>query len=153
MAKSTRPTANKRAREKARIDRQKEKERRRAEVREKKATAPTHSHSTPPATSTAFTCPRVRRSWRSMYWSYSTYFPPAFFLGAGPGPGGAIPVATCASGASCACAPRECCPGPLVPLLTIIDASRSQIDPRKPLGREIFEKPGGMRASAWVWSG
>jgi len=40
MAKSTRPTANKRAREKARIDRQKEKERRRVEVREKRALAP-----------------------------------------------------------------------------------------------------------------
>jgi hypothetical protein len=40
MAKSSRPTAQKRAREKAQMDRQKEKERRRAETRERKASAP-----------------------------------------------------------------------------------------------------------------
>jgi len=40
MAKPSRPTANKRAREKARIDRNKEKEQRRAETRERKAAAP-----------------------------------------------------------------------------------------------------------------
>lgn len=40
MANNTRPTANKRAREKARIDRQKEKEQRRAEARERRASMP-----------------------------------------------------------------------------------------------------------------
>ena len=43
MAKSSRPTAQKRAREKAQIDRQKEKERRRAEARERKANSPARS--------------------------------------------------------------------------------------------------------------
>ena len=39
MAKSSRPTAQKRAREKARIERQKEKEQRRSENRERRANA------------------------------------------------------------------------------------------------------------------
>lgn len=39
MAKSSRPTAQKRAREKARIERQKEKEQRRAENRDRRANA------------------------------------------------------------------------------------------------------------------
>lgn len=39
MAKTSKPTSQKRAREKARIDRQKEKEQRRAEARERKAAA------------------------------------------------------------------------------------------------------------------
>jgi hypothetical protein len=39
MAKNSRPTAQKRAREKARVDRQKEKEQRRAEARERRANA------------------------------------------------------------------------------------------------------------------
>ncbi len=43
MAKQSRPTANKRAREKARLDRNKEKEQRRAEARERKANAPPRS--------------------------------------------------------------------------------------------------------------
>jgi hypothetical protein len=43
MANNTRPTANKRAREKARMDRQKEKEQRRAEARDRRATAPPRS--------------------------------------------------------------------------------------------------------------
>jgi len=40
MAKSSRPTAQKRAREKARMERQKEKEQRRSENRERRANAP-----------------------------------------------------------------------------------------------------------------
>ena len=40
MANNSRPTAQKRAREKARIERQKEKEQRRAENRERKANTP-----------------------------------------------------------------------------------------------------------------
>jgi hypothetical protein len=40
MAKSTRPTGSKRAREKAQQERQKEKEKRRAEARERRANAP-----------------------------------------------------------------------------------------------------------------
>lgn len=40
MAKSSRPTAQKRAREKAQADRQKEKEQRRAEARERRGNAP-----------------------------------------------------------------------------------------------------------------
>ena len=43
MAKSSRPTAQKRAREKALQERQKQKQQRRAESREKKANAPLHS--------------------------------------------------------------------------------------------------------------
>lgn len=39
MAKNSKPTSQKRAREKARIDRQKEKEARRVEARERKATS------------------------------------------------------------------------------------------------------------------
>jgi hypothetical protein len=40
VAKNSKPTSQKRAREKARIDRQKEKEQRRAEARERKAATP-----------------------------------------------------------------------------------------------------------------
>jgi hypothetical protein len=40
MAKTSRPTAQKRAREKAQQERQKEKEQRRAEAKERKANAP-----------------------------------------------------------------------------------------------------------------
>ena len=43
MAKSSRPTAHKRAREKAQQERQKEKQQRRAEARERKANAPLRS--------------------------------------------------------------------------------------------------------------
>jgi hypothetical protein len=40
MAKTSRPTSNKRAREKAQAERKKEKEQRRAEARERRANAP-----------------------------------------------------------------------------------------------------------------
>ncbi|HET9132320.1 MAG TPA: hypothetical protein VFO86_15295 [Terriglobia bacterium] len=63
MAKSTRPTANKRAREKARIDRQKEKERRRAEVREKKASAPTREGGEDPDIAGIVAGPQPRPDW------------------------------------------------------------------------------------------
>jgi len=63
MAKSTRPTANKRAREKARIDRQKEKERRRAEVREKKASAPTRDGGEDPDIAGIVAGPQPRPDW------------------------------------------------------------------------------------------
>ena len=43
MAKNSKPTSQKRAREKARMDRQKEKELRRAEARERRATTPPRS--------------------------------------------------------------------------------------------------------------
>ena len=43
MAKSSRPTAQKRAREKAQQERQKQKQQRRAENRERKANAPLHT--------------------------------------------------------------------------------------------------------------
>lgn len=43
MAKPSRPTTNKRAREKARMDRNKEKEQRRAEARERRANTPARS--------------------------------------------------------------------------------------------------------------
>jgi len=43
MAKNSRPTANKRAREKAQQERQKQKQQRRAEARERKANAPPQS--------------------------------------------------------------------------------------------------------------
>ena len=48
MAKSSRPTAQKRAREKARIERQKEKEQRRAENRERRANATTRGEGEDP---------------------------------------------------------------------------------------------------------
>jgi hypothetical protein len=63
MAKSTRPTANKRAREKARIDRQKEKERRRAEVKEKKASAPTRDGDEDPDIAGIVAGPQPRPEW------------------------------------------------------------------------------------------
>jgi len=63
MAKSTRPTANKRAREKARIDRQKEKERRRAEVREKKASAPSRDDGEDPDIAGIVAGPQPRPEW------------------------------------------------------------------------------------------
>jgi len=63
MAKSTRPTANKRAREKARIDRQKEKERRRAEVKEKKASMPTREGGADPDIAGIVAGPQPRPEW------------------------------------------------------------------------------------------
>ena len=63
MAKSTRPTANKRAREKARIDRQKEKERRRVEVREKRASAPARSDGVDPDIAGIVAGPQPRPEW------------------------------------------------------------------------------------------
>ena len=63
MAKSTRPTANKRAREKARIDRQKEKERRRLEVKEKKASAPSRNGGEDPDIAGIVAGPQPRPEW------------------------------------------------------------------------------------------
>jgi len=63
MAKSTRPTANKRAREKARIDRQKEKERRRAETREKKASMPAREGGEDPDIAGIVAGPQPRPEW------------------------------------------------------------------------------------------
>ena len=63
MAKSTRPTANKRAREKARIDRQKEKERRRAEIREKKASTPAREGGEDPDIAGIVAGPQPRPDW------------------------------------------------------------------------------------------
>ena len=63
MAKSTRPTANKRAREKARIDRQKEKERRRAETREKKASMPAREDEEDPDIAGIVAGPQPRPEW------------------------------------------------------------------------------------------
>jgi hypothetical protein len=63
MAKSTRPTANKRAREKARIDRQKEKERRRAEIREKKASMPAREGGEDPDIAGIVAGPQPRPEW------------------------------------------------------------------------------------------
>ena len=63
MAKSTRPTANKRAREKARIDCQKEKERRRVEVREKKASAPARNEGEDPDIAGIVAGPQPRPEW------------------------------------------------------------------------------------------
>lgn len=63
MAKSTRPTANKRAREKARIDRQKEKERRRIEIKEKKASAPARDGGEDPDLAGIVAGPQPRPEW------------------------------------------------------------------------------------------
>ncbi len=63
MAKSTRPTANKRAREKARIDRQKEKERRRVELKEKKAQAPPRGEGEDPDIAGIVAGPQPRPEW------------------------------------------------------------------------------------------
>jgi hypothetical protein len=63
MAKSTRPTANKRAREKARLDRQKEKERRRVEIREKKASMPAREGGEDPDIAGIVAGPQPRPEW------------------------------------------------------------------------------------------
>jgi hypothetical protein len=63
MAKSSRPTAQKRAREKARAERQKEKEARRAEARERRATAPVRSGDEDPDIAGIQAGPQPRPEW------------------------------------------------------------------------------------------
>ena len=63
MAKSSRPTAQKRAREKARAERQKDKEARRAEARERKATAPVRSTDEDPDIAGIRVGPQPRPEW------------------------------------------------------------------------------------------
>ncbi|HEX4998732.1 MAG TPA: hypothetical protein VFY29_10925 [Terriglobia bacterium] len=63
MAKSSRPTAQKRAREKARAERQKEKEARRAEARERRATAPVRSGDEDPDIAGIRLGPQPRPEW------------------------------------------------------------------------------------------
>jgi hypothetical protein len=63
MAKSSRPTAQKRAREKARAERQKEKEARRAEARERRATAPVRSGDEDPDIAGIRVGPQPRPEW------------------------------------------------------------------------------------------
>ena len=63
MAKTSRPTANKRAREKARIDRQKEKEARRLEAKERKASLPPRSSDEDPDIAGIRPGPQPRPDW------------------------------------------------------------------------------------------
>lgn len=63
MAKNSRPTSNKRAREKAQIDRQKEKEQRRAEARERRAAAPPRSSDFDPDIAGIVPGPQPRPDW------------------------------------------------------------------------------------------
>jgi hypothetical protein len=63
MAKSSRPTAQKRAREKARAERQKEKEARRAEAKERRASAPVHSGDEDPDIAGIRPGPQPRPEW------------------------------------------------------------------------------------------
>lgn len=63
MAKNSRPTAQKRAREKARIDRQKEKEARRAEAKERKASATPHTGDEDPDIAGIRPGPQPRPEW------------------------------------------------------------------------------------------
>jgi hypothetical protein len=63
MAKNSRPTSNKRAREKAQVDRQKEKEARRTEARERKATAPPRSGDVDPDIADIRPGPQPRPDW------------------------------------------------------------------------------------------
>ena len=63
MAKTSKPTSQKRAREKARIDRQKEKEARRAEARERKAATPPRSGSEDPDLAGIRPGPQPRPEW------------------------------------------------------------------------------------------
>ncbi|HYR84807.1 MAG TPA: hypothetical protein VE422_12075 [Terriglobia bacterium] len=63
MAKSSKPTSQKRAREKARLDRQKEKEQRRAEARERKAAAPPRSGEGDPDLAGIRPGPQPRPDW------------------------------------------------------------------------------------------
>ena len=63
MAKTSKPTSQKRAREKARIDRQKEKEARRAEARERKATATPRSSDEDPDLAGMRAGPQPKPEW------------------------------------------------------------------------------------------
>ena len=63
MAKNSKPTSQKRAREKARIDRQKEKEARRVEARERKATSPRPSGEGDPDLAGIKAGPQPRPEW------------------------------------------------------------------------------------------
>ena len=63
MAKNSKPTSQKRAREKARIDRQKEKEQRRAEAKERKAAAPPRSGDEDPDLAGMQPGPQPRPEW------------------------------------------------------------------------------------------
>ena len=63
MAKSTRPTANKRAREKAQQERQREKQQRRAEAKERKASAPTPTGDEDPDLAGMRLGPQPRPEW------------------------------------------------------------------------------------------
>lgn len=63
MAKSTRPTANKRAREKAQQERQREKQQRRAEAKERKASAPTPTGDEDPDLAGMRAGPQPRPEW------------------------------------------------------------------------------------------
>ena len=63
MAKNSKPTSQKRAREKARIDRQKEKEARRVEARERKAVAPPRSGDEDPDLAGIRLGPQPRPEW------------------------------------------------------------------------------------------
>jgi hypothetical protein len=63
VAKNSRPTSQKRAREKARIDRQKEKEARRLEAKERKAAAPARSGDDDPDLAGMQAGPQPRPEW------------------------------------------------------------------------------------------
>ena len=63
MAKNSKPTSQKRAREKARIDRQKEKEARRLEAKERKAAAPPRSGEEDPDLAGMQLGPQPRPEW------------------------------------------------------------------------------------------
>jgi hypothetical protein len=63
MANNTRPTVSKRAREKARIDRQKEKEQRRAEARDRRQAAPPRSGDEDPDIAGIIPGPQPRPDW------------------------------------------------------------------------------------------
>jgi hypothetical protein len=63
MANNSRPTVSKRAREKARIDRQKEKEARRAEARDRRSSAPPRSGDEDPDIAGIVPGPQPRPDW------------------------------------------------------------------------------------------
>jgi len=63
MARNSKPTSQKRAREKARLDRQKEKEQRRAEARERKAATPPRSGDEDPDLAGIRPGPQPRPEW------------------------------------------------------------------------------------------
>ena len=63
MPKTSRPTSNKRAREKAQAERKKEKEARRAENRERKANIPTRSGAEDPDLAGMVAGPQPKPDW------------------------------------------------------------------------------------------